>query len=148
MIRIWDADQRGEVHDRIAALHRLSNAVRITHVPSGLVVQCQDEKSQHKNRAKAMKVLRARLLDKAIQEQQDKTSKDRRDQVGTGDRSAKIRTYNFPQGRVTDHRIKLTLHRLEVVLNGGLDELIDSLRVADQTEKLKRQDQLAEGSAI
>ncbi len=130
------------------SVNTTDSAVRITHVPSGLVVQCQDEKSQHKNRAKAMKVLRARLLDKAIQEQQDKTSKDRRDQVGTGDRSAKIRTYNFPQGRVTDHRIKLTLHRLEVVLNGGLDELIDSLRVADQTEKLKRQDQLAEGSAI
>ncbi|MDP6040279.1 MAG: peptide chain release factor-like protein, partial [Candidatus Latescibacteria bacterium] len=96
---------------------------------------------QHKNRAKALKVLRSRLLDQAIQKQQAQTAADRRSQVGTGDRSAKIRTYNFPQGRVTDHRIKLTLHRLEDILDGNIEELIDALRLADQTEKLQQQDQ-------
>jgi peptide chain release factor 1 len=125
------------------SVNTTDSAVRITHVPTGLVVQCQDEKSQHKNKAKALKVLRARLLDQAIQEQQARTSKDRREQVGTGDRSAKIRTYNFPQGRVTDHRIKLTLHRLEDVLNGDLAELIDGLRLADQAEQMKRQEHSA-----
>ncbi len=124
------------------SVNTTDSAVRITHLPTGLIVQCQDEKSQHKNRAKAMKVLRARLLDQAIQEQQQKTSQDRRAQVGSGDRSAKIRTYNYPQGRVTDHRIKLTLHRLEDILNGDLVELVESLRLADQTEKLKFQEQV------
>ena len=125
------------------SVNTTDSAVRITHLPTGLIVQCQDEKSQHKNRAKALKVLRARLLDQAIQEQQQKTSQDRRAQVGSGDRSAKIRTYNYPQGRVTDHRIKLTLHRLEDILNGDLVELIGSLRVADQAEKLKFQEQIS-----
>jgi peptide chain release factor 1 len=125
------------------SVNTTDSAVRITHLPTGLIVQCQDEKSQHKNRAKAMKVLRARLLDQAIQEQQQKTSQDRRAQIGSGDRSAKIRTYNYPQGRVTDHRIKLTLHRLEDILNGDLVELIESLRVADQSEKLKYQEQVS-----
>jgi peptide chain release factor 1 len=101
--------------------------VRITHLPSGLVVSCQDEKSQHKNRAKAMKVLRARLYDKIIADQNEKISADRRNQVGTGDRSGRIRTYNFPQGRVTDHRIGLTLYKLESILEGDLQELIDAL---------------------
>ncbi|MBT4136532.1 MAG: peptide chain release factor 1, partial [Candidatus Latescibacteria bacterium] len=118
------------------SVNTTDSAVRITHLPSGLVVSCQDEKSQLKNKAKALKVLRSRLLDIAIQEQQSKMAADRRSQVGTGDRSAKIRTYNYPQGRITDHRIKLTLHRLEEVLNGDLTELIDGLRLADQTEKL------------
>ena len=125
------------------SVNTTDSAVRITHLPSGLVVSCQDEKSQHKNKAKALKVLRSRLLDIAIQEQQSKMAADRRSQVGSGDRSAKIRTYNYPQGRITDHRIKLTLHRLEEVLNGDLTELIDSLRLADQTEKLKFQEQEA-----
>ncbi len=122
------------------SVNTTDSAVRITHLPTDLTVSCQDEKSQHKNRAKAMVVLRARLLDRAVREQQEKTSRDRGGQVGTGDRSAKIRTYNFPQGRITDHRIKLSLHRLEEVLNGDLNELIDALRLADQTQKMKTQE--------
>ena len=113
------------------------SAVRITHLPSGVVVQCQDEKSQHKNRAKAMKVLRARLFDVQRQQQIDERAASRKLQVGTGDRSERIRTYNFPQGRVTDHRINLTLYKLDKVLTGeALDELIDPLIAADQSEKL------------
>ncbi len=130
------------------SVNTTDSAVRITHLPTGLVVSCQDEKSQHKNRAKAMVVLCARLLDKAVREQQEKTSQDRGGQVGTGDRSAKIRTYNFPQGRVTDHRIKLSLHRLEEILDGDLNELIDALRLADQTEKLKFQEQNVESTTV
>jgi peptide chain release factor 1 len=101
------------------------------------VVSCQDEKSQHKNKAKALKVLRSRLLDRKIAEQEAKRARERRSQVGTGDRSAKIRTYNFPQNRVTDHRIGLTLHRLEEILDGDLDELIQALRLAQQEESLE-----------
>lgn len=122
------------------SVNTTDSAVRITHLPSGIVVQIQDEKSQHKNRAKALKVLRSRLLDLAIQEQHAKESANRKQQVGSGDRSAKIRTYNYPQGRVTDHRIKVTLHRLEEILGGDLHELIDQLRVADQAEKLATQE--------
>jgi len=119
------------------SVNTTDSAVRITHLPSGMVVTCQDEKSQHKNRAKAMKVLRARLLDLARAEQEAEISEARRQQVGTGDRSERIRTYNFPQGRVTDHRIGLTLHNLQRVLEGGLEELIGSLTARDQTERLK-----------
>jgi len=125
------------------SVNTTDSAVRITHQPSGIVVQIQDEKSQHKNRAKALKVLRSRLLDLAIQEQHAKESADRKKQVGSGDRSAKIRTYNYPQGRVTDHRIKVTLHRLDEILNGDLNELLEKLRVADQAEKLASQETVA-----
>lgn len=114
------------------------SAVRITHLPTGLVVTCQDERSQLKNRAKALRVLRARLLERAQQEQQAAIAADRRSQVGTGERSERIRTYNFPQGRVTDHRIGLTLHRLGDILEGDLDELIDALTAAAHAERLER----------
>ena len=113
------------------------SAVRITHIPTGVVVSCQDEKSQHKNKDKAMKILRSRVYDIFLQQQNDAISAERKSQVGTGDRSERIRTYNFPQGRVTDHRIGLTLHKLESVLNGDLDEIIDALITTDQSEKLK-----------
>ncbi len=119
------------------SVNTTDSAVRITHAPSGLVVSCQDEKSQHKNKAKAMKVLRSRLLDRKIAESEASRARERRLQVGTGDRSAKIRTYNFPQNRVTDHRIGLTLHRLEEVLDGDLDELISALRLAQEEERLE-----------
>ena len=112
------------------------SAVRLTHIPTGIVVSCQDEKSQLKNKDKALKVLRSRLYDMELARRHDEEAKERRSQVGTGDRSEKIRTYNFPQGRVTDHRIHLTLHRLEAVLGGDLDEIIDSLTAADQAEEL------------
>lgn len=119
------------------SVNTTDSAVRITHLPSGLVVTCQDEKSQHKNKAKAMKVLRARLLDQMVQEQNQKRSEERKSQVGSGDRSERIRTYNFPQGRVTDHRIGLTLYKLESILQGNLDELIESLTTYHQTELLQ-----------
>ncbi len=113
------------------------SAVRITHLPTGLVVTCQDEKSQHKNKAKALRVLRARLKEQIEQEQEQEVSAERRKQVGTGDRSERIRTYNFPQGRVTDHRIGLTLYRLEDVLAGNLDPVLDPLIAHFQAEQLK-----------
>jgi len=119
------------------SVNTTDSAVRITHIPTGLVVTCQDEKSQHKNRAKALKVLRARLYDRALEEEQAKLTAERRSMVSTGDRSAKIRTYNFPQGRVTDHRIGLTLYRLEETLQGDLTEFTEQLQLAERTEKLK-----------
>jgi peptide chain release factor 1 len=115
------------------------SAVRITHIPTGEVVSCQDEKSQIKNRAKAMRVLRSRLYERALAEQQSKIAQNRRSQVGTGDRSEKVRTYNFPQNRLTDHRIGLTLHRLDSIIEGDLDEVIDRLVAYFQAEKLKNE---------
>lgn len=120
-------------------VNKVDSAVRITHIPTGMVVTCQDERSQMKNRVKAMAVLRARLLDKERQRQLQELTDNRRSQVGTGDRSEKIRTYNFPQGRVSDHRIGLTLHNLEAVLEGGIDEIIDAVATADQAKQLEVQ---------
>jgi peptide chain release factor 1 len=118
------------------SVNTADSAVRIRHVPTGIVVQCQDERSQLKNKAKALKVLRARLLDMELQEQERKLAQTRKSMVSTGDRSAKIRTYNFPQGRVTDHRIGLTLYRLPDVMEGDLDEVVDGLFHAEQAERL------------
>ena len=119
-------------------VNKTESAVRVTHLPTGLVLQCQDEKSQIKNREKVMRVLKSKLLELAQREQHAETAEVRKSQVGTGDRSERIRTYNFPQGRVTDHRIGLTLHKLDFVLNGELDELINALIAADQSEKMKQ----------
>lgn len=118
------------------------SAVRLTHIPTGIVISCQDEKSQLKNKDKALKVLRARLYELEQSKAHDAEAELRKSQIGTGDRAEKIRTYNFPQGRVTDHRIKLTLHRLENILNGDLEEIIDSLIAADQAAKLSRLEEL------
>ena len=120
-------------------INKTESAVRITHLPTGMVVECQDERSQLKNKEKAMKVLRTRLYDAMLQEQNDKIASERKSQVGTGKRSERIRTYNFPEGRVTDHRIGLTLYRLDYVLNGNLDEFIDALSTADRAAKLAEQ---------
>jgi peptide chain release factor 1 len=119
------------------SVNTTQSAVRITHLPTGLVVSCQDEKSQLKNKDKALRVLRARLLEKVQEEKTGAQASERKSQVGTGDRSERIRTYNYPQGRVTDHRIGLTLHRLETILLGDLEEIIQALNMSDQTERLK-----------
>ncbi len=119
------------------SVNTTDSAVRLTHLPTGLVVTCQDEKSQHKNKAKAMKVLRSRLLDQMVGEQNAERSQSRKSQVGSGDRSERIRTYNFPQGRVTDHRIGLTLYKLETVLQGAVDEVIDPLIAYYQSQALQ-----------
>ena len=121
-------------------INKTESAIRITHIPTGVIVECQDERSQHKNKDKAMKVLRSRLYEAELQKQQDAIAADRKSQVGTGDRSERIRTYNFPQGRVSDHRIGLTLYKLEAIMNGDIDEIIDALITTDQSEKLKAQD--------
>ena len=118
-------------------VNKTESAIRITHLPTGLVVECQDERSQYKNKDKAMKVLRSRLYEMEREKQASATAAERRSQVGSGDRSERIRTYNFPQGRVTDHRIGLTLYKIESIMDGNLDELIDALVTADQAEKLK-----------
>jgi peptide chain release factor 1 len=139
-VRIDDRDVQVDVYRSSGpggqGVNTTDSAVRLTHLPTGLVVTCQDERSQIKNRAKAMRVLRARLLERAQSEQAAAIAADRRSQVGTGERSERIRTYNFPQGRVSDHRINLTLHRLPAILEGDLDELIDALRDWEQSQKL------------
>ena len=118
-------------------VNKTESAIRVTHIPTGLVVECQDERSQHKNKEKAMKILRSRLYEQLQSEQSEEIAKSRKLQVGTGDRSERIRTYNYPQSRVTDHRIGLTLYKLDQILDGDLDELIDALVTADRAEKLK-----------
>jgi peptide chain release factor 1 len=121
------------------SVNTTDSAVRLTHLPTGLVVTCQDEKSQHKNKAKAMKVLRSRLLDQKVQEQNQARSEARKNQVGSGDRSERIRTYNFPQGRVTDHRIGLTLYKLESIIQGDIDEVLDALITHYQAQALQNE---------
>ena len=118
-------------------INKTSSAIRVTHIPTGTVVECQDERSQYKNKDKALKVLKSRLLKEKQDKQASEIAADRKSQVGTGDRSERIRTYNYPQGRLTDHRIGLTLYKLEDILNGNLDEVIDALITADRAEKLK-----------
>ena len=118
-------------------VNKTESAIRITHLPTGVVVECQDERSQHKNKEKALKILRSRLYDAMMQEQNDAIASDRKAQVGTGDRSERIRTYNYPQGRMTDHRIGLTLYKLDAILNGDLDELIDAIVTFYRAEMLK-----------
>jgi len=139
-IKVEERDIRVDVYRSSGpggqGVNTTDSAVRITHVPTGLVVTCQDERSQIKNRAKAMRVLKARLLERAQEEQAAAIAADRKSQVGTGERSERIRTYNFPQGRVSDHRINLTLHRLPAILEGDLDELVDALHSEEQRKKL------------
>lgn len=122
-------------------VNKTSSAIRVTHLPTGMVVECQDERSQHKNKEKALMVLRSRLYDNMLREQQKEIADTRKSLIGSGDRSERIRTYNFPQSRVTDHRIGLTTHRLEQIMNGELDEIIDALITADRAEKLKADSQ-------
>lgn len=121
-------------------VNKTSSAIRVTYLPTGMVVECQDERSQYKNKDKALKVLRSRLLEEKTAKQNAEIAGERRSQVGTGDRSERIRTYNFPQGRVSDHRIGLTLYKIEAIMNGDLDEVIDALVTADTAEKLKAED--------
>ena len=119
-------------------INKTESAIRITHLPTGTVVECQDERSQHKNRDKAMRVLRTRLYEAELEKQNAAIAADRKAQVGTGDRAERIRTYNFPENRVTDHRIKLTLYKLDRFMDGDMDEVLDGLAAADTAEKLKR----------
>lgn len=122
-------------------INKTESAVRITHLPTGVVVECQDERSQYKNKDRAMKILRSRLYEAMLEEQNEKIASERRSQVGTGNRSERIRTYNFPESRLTDHRIGLTIYRLESILNGNLDEVIDALATADAAAKLSARDE-------
>jgi peptide chain release factor 1 len=141
-VRVDERDIRVDVYRSSGpggqGVNTTDSAVRITHIPTGLVVTCQDERSQIKNRAKAMRVLKARLLERAQEEQQAAIAADRRSQVGTGERSERIRTYNFAQNRVTDHRVGVTLHRLPEVLEGDIDELVEALAAAEQAERLQK----------
>ena len=122
-------------------INKTESAIRITHLPTGLVVECQDERSQYKNKDKAMKVLKSRLLEAEREKQQGEVDRERRSQVGTGDRSERIRTYNYPQGRVTDHRIGLTLYKIDDILNGDIDEIIDALIAADRSKQLENSEE-------
>jgi peptide chain release factor 1 len=122
-------------------INKTSSAIRVTHLPTGMVVECQDERSQHKNKDKALRVLRSRLFEQAQREQEEAIASDRKSQVGTGDRSERIRTYNFPQGRVTDHRIGLTLYKIEQIMNGDIDEVVDALITYYRAEMLKNEEQ-------
>ena len=124
-------------------INKTSSAIRVTHLPTGIVVECQDERSQYKNKDRALKILRSRLYEMKQREQDDRIAAERRSQVGTGDRSERIRTYNYPQGRVTDHRIGLTLYKLESVLDGALDEVVDALTAADRAAKLQKSEERA-----
>lgn len=142
-VDIQDKDLKIDIYRSSGAggqhVNTTDSAVRMTHLPTGIVVACQDERSQIKNREKAMKILKTRVYDKMLSDQASEIAQERKGQVGTGDRSERIRTYNFPQGRVTDHRINLTLHKLDNIVDGDLDEMIDSLITTDQAEKLKDQ---------
>ena len=141
-VEINPADVKMEVFRSSGAggqhINKTSSAVRLIHIPTGMVAECQEERSQVQNREKAMRLLRARLFEIELEKQQKENAEEKRSQLGTGDRSEKIRTYNFPQGRVTDHRIKLTLYNIDAVLGGDLDLLIDPLITEDQAEKLAR----------
>ena len=141
-VEINPADVKMEVFRSSGAggqhINKTSSAVRLIHVPTGMVAECQEERSQVQNREKAMRLLRARLYEIELEKQQKENAEEKRSQLGTGDRSEKIRTYNFPQGRVTDHRIKLTLYNIDAVLGGDLDLVIDPLITEDQAEKLAR----------
>ncbi|NQV45374.1 MAG: peptide chain release factor 1, partial [Rhodospirillales bacterium] len=139
-VDIQDKDLRIDTYRSQGAggqhVNTTDSAIRITHLPTGVVVTCQDEKSQHKNKAKAMNVLRARLYDAERHRQDSERAADRKSQIGSGDRSERIRTYNYPQGRVTDHRINVTLHKLDRFITGEMDDIIDELISADQAEKM------------
>jgi len=139
-VELADKDLRIDVYRSSGpggqSVNTTDSAVRVTHLPTGLVVTCQDEKSQHKNKSKALKILRARLLERARSEQQSEIAANRKAMVGSGDRSEKIRTYNFPQSRVTDHRVNVTLHTLDRVLDGEIDAIVDALVTRQQTEAL------------
>ena len=123
-------------------INKTESAIRITHIPTGVVVECQDERSQYKNKDKAMKVLKSRLLEAERERRSSEVAEERHQQVGTGDRSERIRTYNYPQGRVTDHRIGLTLYKIDDILNGNIDEIIDALITADRTAKLEENSEI------
>ena len=145
-IEVKDEDIRIDTYRSSGAggqhINKTSSAIRVTHIPTNTVVECQDERSQHKNKEKALSVLRSRLYEAEVEKQRAAIAADRKSQVGTGDRSERIRTYNFPENRVSDHRIKLTIYKLDQFLNGDMDEILDALIAADTAEKLKQQSEM------